>query len=141
MPSVPASSSSLGVFMCALVLIHVAVNMLAHGRKRWSLWPPSSAFYSLEPVAMRWRRERDAAAAAAGTSSTSSSSSSSSSTVKKSTAATSGLWDPAAPLSCVQEAGDVVYVPTSWGHATLNEKQSIGVAHEVFFDPFCSGFG
>ena len=33
-------------------------------------------------------------------------------------------------LRCVQEAGDVVYVPRLWGHAVINLKQSVGAAVE-----------
>ena len=33
-------------------------------------------------------------------------------------------------LECVQMPGDVVYVPKSWGHATLNLAPSVGVAVE-----------
>ncbi len=34
-------------------------------------------------------------------------------------------------LECVQEAGDIVIVPTFWGHATLNVEPTIGVAYEM----------
>jgi hypothetical protein len=37
-----------------------------------------------------------------------------------------------APSKCVQEVGDMIYVPALWGHATLNERQSFGVAYELF---------
>lgn len=33
-------------------------------------------------------------------------------------------------MECVQEAGDVVFVPGTWGHATLNLEESIGYASE-----------
>jgi oxalate decarboxylase/phosphoglucose isomerase-like protein (cupin superfamily) len=32
----------------------------------------------------------------------------------------------------VQEVGDMIYVPALWGHTTLNERQSVGVAYELF---------
>jgi ribosomal protein L16 Arg81 hydroxylase len=36
------------------------------------------------------------------------------------------------PLECIQEAGDVVYVPFDWGHAVKNEaEQTFGYALEV----------
>lgn len=38
---------------------------------------------------------------------------------------------------CTQRSGDVMFVPTLWSHATLNVKQSIGVAHEFSIEPFC----
>ena len=34
------------------------------------------------------------------------------------------------PLSCVQEAGDVLVLPEEWAHATANEEVSIGGAIE-----------
>ena len=48
---------------------------------------------------------------------------------------TSGLSDGS--FHCTQHAGDVIYVPPLWGHATLNVKQSIGVAHEFSVESFC----
>lgn len=33
-------------------------------------------------------------------------------------------------LECVQESGDVLFVPEAWGHATLNLAESIGAASE-----------
>ena len=32
---------------------------------------------------------------------------------------------------CVQHAGDVMFVPCGWGHAVLNEAESVGVAVEL----------
>jgi len=40
-------------------------------------------------------------------------------------------------LTCTQQAGDIMFVPTLWAHATLNIKQSIGVAHEFSVESFC----
>ena len=34
-------------------------------------------------------------------------------------------------LQCTQQAGDIVFVPKNWGHATLNIRQSIGLAYEL----------
>jgi ribosomal protein L16 Arg81 hydroxylase len=39
--------------------------------------------------------------------------------------------DLPAPYSCVQEAGDMLFVPARWCHATLNEAESIGIAVEM----------
>ena len=39
-----------------------------------------------------------------------------------------------APLACVQEAGDVMLVPSWWGHATINLAPSVGFATELDFD-------
>jgi hypothetical protein len=40
-------------------------------------------------------------------------------------------------LQCHQRSGDVMYVPSLWGHGTLNTKESIGVAHEFSIEDFC----
>lgn len=43
--------------------------------------------------------------------------------------------DAFAPLVCEQRAGDVLLVPETWGHATVNaEAWSVGWATEVLFD-------
>jgi hypothetical protein len=34
-------------------------------------------------------------------------------------------------LECTQEAGDVMFVPHSWGHAVVNLVETVGVAGEV----------
>jgi len=34
------------------------------------------------------------------------------------------------PLECFQDGGDLLVMPEGWGHATLNTKQSIGLAKE-----------
>jgi len=39
---------------------------------------------------------------------------------------------------CVQEAGDIMYLPSHWAHQTLNLETSIGIAHE-FMDIGTSG--
>ena len=45
--------------------------------------------------------------------------------------------NPYAPYmrSCVQEAGDLIYVPHRWGHATFNLEPSIGIAEEFIYTP------
>ena len=73
----------------------------------WSLWPPSGATYSKEAAADRWRRVQG------------------------------GDTTTDRPMQCVQKAGDVLYVPALWGHGTLNQQQSIGVAFEISLEPFC----
>ena len=37
-------------------------------------------------------------------------------------------------LRCVQEAGDLLYVPSNWGHTTLNLRASVGFAQECNAD-------
>ena len=40
---------------------------------------------------------------------------------------------PAHTFACTQESGDVLFIPESWGHATLNRAESIGWASEFIF--------
>ena len=85
-----------------------AWNALAHGRKRWLLLPPAEARYSAQPIS-QWLQEDAAQLERLG-------------------------QEP--PLECVQEAGDVLYVPCDWGHGVLNLEASVGVAVE-----FTWGYG
>jgi hypothetical protein len=41
---------------------------------------------------------------------------------------------PRAPLECIQEEGDVVFIPQGWAHAVLNLQNSVGVAVEFGVD-------
>lgn len=41
-----------------------------------------------------------------------------------------GLPAERAPLTCVQEAGDVMFVPRAWGHGVLNLATTVGYALE-----------
>ena len=83
-----------------------AWNWLAHGAKRWDLWPPNLAMYSQRHV----RAALDAVDGSEG-------------------------GNASAPLECEQRAGEVLIVPETWGHATTNLKQwSIGWATELQFD-------
>ena len=38
-------------------------------------------------------------------------------------------------LECMQEAGDILYIPKYWSHAVLNTRESIGCARE-FLNPY-----
>ena len=38
---------------------------------------------------------------------------------------------PVAPLECIQQAGEVLFVPAGWHHATLNLADSVGLAVEL----------
>eukprot|EP00055_Hartaetosiga_balthica_P015073 m.86761 g.86761 ORF g.86761 m.86761 type:complete len:768 (-) comp8771_c0_seq2:285-2588(-) len=77
-----------------------AWNALVFGRKRWYLVPPAHAFYSIE-------HPRDFVEEVLP-----------------------GLKTAKAVLECVQESGDVLFVPEMWSHAILNEAESIGFASE-----------
>ena len=75
-----------------------AWNMMAYGRKLWYMWNPAQAFYTTMPI----RPYMDAVI--------------------------SKLPAEEQPITCVQEAGDFVYVPAAWGHTALNLEDSIGIA-------------
>ena len=101
-----------------------AWNWLAHGAKRWLLWPPQRAMYS----------QRHVSAALAGATA-------SEGADFAADAAASGGADLSAyanatsALECKQRSGDVLVVPETWGHATVNTRQwSIGWATELQFD-------
>ena len=34
------------------------------------------------------------------------------------------------PLECEQHAGDVMFVPSFWGHAVINVRTAVGIALE-----------
>lgn len=91
--------------------------MLLSGRKRWFLWPPSSAVYSRKH-AHAWFREDYPNLQVPCLHS-----------VSHPTHAQMQGQDK--PLACVQEAGDVVFVPDLWGHAVLNLDEAIGFALET----------
>jgi hypothetical protein len=79
-----------------------AVNVLFSGQKMWYMFPPSSNFYSTMPV-HQWFERFDK------------------------------MDSEHKPqyVQCIQNPGDVVYVPDHWGHAVLSigEKPAIGFAH------------
>eukprot|EP00041_Stephanoeca_diplocostata_P035313 m.1240966 g.1240966 ORF g.1240966 m.1240966 type:complete len:638 (+) comp24673_c3_seq1:246-2159(+) len=80
---------------------NAAANALVYGHKHWFLFPPSTAFFNLTHI-RQWT--------------------------------TDGLpqfEDPSSSmLRCAQQSGDVVVIPDNWGHAVLNEQDSIAVAIE-----------
>eukprot|EP00037_Helgoeca_nana_P022380 m.228580 g.228580 ORF g.228580 m.228580 type:complete len:689 (+) comp25978_c0_seq1:1127-3193(+) len=78
-----------------------AWNACVFGRKQWAFFPPNSTFMSAQPVARWWA-----------------------------SAATSERVQAAARI-VVQEAGDVIFVPSGWGHAVRNLAPSAAVAVEL----------
>ena len=66
-----------------------AVNTLVYGRKRWWISPPRDALYSRVPAG-EWAEEGVAR----------------------------GRREGRVLLQCEQQAGDVLFVPDFWGHAT-----------------------
>ena len=35
-------------------------------------------------------------------------------------------------MSCIQVPGDIIYVPSNWGHAVINKEDSVGIALEFW---------
>ena len=95
-----------------------AWNWLVHGRKRWYLWPPSSATYTQHHVSFS---VGPLAAAPGGAAAASDS-------------LGGALNATGRPLLCEQRAGEVLIVPELWGHATVNLAPSVGWASELVFD-------
>lgn len=80
-----------------------AWNAIAYGEKRWSLLPPGKAVFSNKHS---YHTHFD---------------------LSINNSSGKGVVDA---LHCVQEAGDVIYVPSGWAHAILNTKETLGVAAE-----------
>jgi hypothetical protein len=109
---------------------HLAAwNYVAYGRKRWFFIPPADHFRLTEPRALNftfrdmsaaeWLEGLDAEASAAGTSAT-----------DGAEATLNRMRSTGKLFQCTQEAGDVVYVPTGYMHATINQCDTVGVATE-----------
>lgn len=79
---------------------NTAINALAYGRKRWFMTPPNQTFYSIKATKQLWKDDF------------------------------TGLKKNSSLMQCVQHAGDLMFVGSGWGHATLNEQASIGFAME-----------
>ena len=80
-------------------------NGLLWGRKLWALLPPAKSSFSPageHPLDSRWYRAWQARREADGK--------------------PHGDW-----LFAEQRSGDVMYVPPSWGHATLNLEESLSI--------------
>lgn len=79
-----------------------AVNAVVAGSKRWFVYTPKRTLYSRTPV-QEWI-DNDY----------------------------TKLEEADKPLECIQEAGDVVYIPLDWGHAVVNlEENTFGYALEL----------
>eukprot|EP00051_Salpingoeca_urceolata_P001289 m.39810 g.39810 ORF g.39810 m.39810 type:complete len:673 (-) comp11309_c0_seq2:4-2022(-) len=82
-----------------------AVNYLAFGKKRWVLYPPTDTFFATAgEAAAPWFQKHVLSPSTGDTTATA--------------------------LHCVQQAGELLYVPHLWGHGVLNLANSIGYAIE-----------
>ena len=79
------------------------MNTIVHGKKQWYIQPPMSSVYS-RTHPIKWHATR-----------------------------TADDESNYPVLSCVQEAGDVFFVPEMWAHAVVNLEDSIGYANELLF--------
>jgi len=86
---------------------YAAFNGLFVGSKRWFLLPPQAAFWSFSPSAS-WEQSTQCAA----------------------------LRSQGLLLELTQHAGDLLFVPEGWGHATLLQEYCVGVGQE--FIPWSS---
>ena len=86
-----------------------AFNALAHGRKRWWLFPPDAANYSITPASEWVRRVLPELCRRCEH---------------------HELPSRECPLVITQRAGDVLFVPRDWAHAVLNVQPSVGFAVE-----------
>ena len=75
-------------------------NVLVFGRKRWVILPPRHALFSKQHIANWLETEYKA------------------------------LRDDGAAMECIQEPGDVLYIPEGWAHGVLNLDDSIGFSTE-----------
>lgn len=113
-----AYGEKVGAFSCngfSYETSFVLTKFLSIVLQHWLLYPPAQAFYSTTPARRLFDQHQGHSEKAGG----------------GSEAARAG------PIRVVQRAGDVLFVPALWGHATLNAQQSIGVAHEFTVESFC----
>ena len=85
-----------------------AMNALVRGSKKWFLRHPSFAHYDRTPVKEWVRRSKDDAEHAVR----------------------GAPEDRPSLIQCVQRAGDILFVPSGWGHAVLNLEEVAGFAVE-----------
>lgn len=78
-----------------------AWNVCVYGQRRWFLFPPSTAIYSNVPT-KQWLAEDYP-----------------------------NLTPEQRPLECMQRGGDVIFVPSMFGHGTYTVQESVGVAVEL----------
>ncbi len=88
-----------------------AVNFLWYGRKRWVLFDPNEAFYSVKSSLTFFQNDVPDIRA------------------KERKVFTAADFEMT-PLEFVQEAGDIMLLPDYWGHGTLNLETTVGIAFE-----------
>ena len=76
-------------------------NLLLYGRRKWFLFPPNKAFYSRQHV-LDWYRE----------------------------SVMLSPYEDREYMGCIQDSGDLLYIPDMWGQAVLSLRESIGFSQE-----------
>ena len=94
-----------------------AFNALAYGRKSWWVAPPSTAMFTTSRFRMNDTRPRSRRPAFP----------------KSAPVDVQAKLTNKTLLYCEQQAGDILYVPAEWAHATLNTQTNLGVAFEFRF--------
>merc|ERR1712224_1045390 len=88
-----------------------AVNFLYYGKKRWVVFSPEEAFYSVKSSLHFFHEDLPDIKSGA----------------RRVFKATDRQLHP---MEFTQEAGDLVLLPDYWGHGTLNIETSVGIAFE-----------
>ena len=96
-----------------------AMNTLAYGKKHWLLYRPIDTFYTTTTYSS-YRKFILNGTYKSGDDNL-----------------LYNLKDTKVTIQCTQEAGDILYIPSLWGHGTVNLQQSVGVAMEVMSEQFC----
>jgi hypothetical protein len=91
-----------------------AVNVLVHGLKRWFLFPPGVINCDSDEQVCDWFDEYQKMSGKENA-------------IKPEDRPFQGRQ----PIQFLQRPGDVVFIPSQWGHAVINLRESIGVAAEL----------
>jgi len=86
-----------------------AVNLLLAGQKRWWLFPPPWSSLSRQHALKYFRMVHGENGTIAS--------------------------EERQALQCLQERGDAMFVPTDWGHSTLNTMEVLSTAQEFVYTP------
>ena len=83
---------------------YAAASCLIHGAKRWVLYPPADAFFS----SAHFKEDFEDIV--------------------------SGSESVGKPMHCTQLGGDVLFLPSLWGHGAMYEEASVSVSYLYIYD-------
>ena len=86
-------------------------HLLVYGHTRWFLSPPPLAIYA-KMTAWEWWLEREE---------------------RRRRGAEEGEGEREGVMECVQHPGDILIVPDMWGQASINLRETIGIASEFVY--------